>query len=134
MTNRNLELLYEIGSLKNVPRGWRQYLAMDVASVLEHTFRATFLALIIARREGVKTEEKILKMALVHDIFETRISEITYVPRVYVKPDTAKASKDMFFGTSLSDLEELIKEYEKCESIEAKIIKDADALDIDIEL
>ena len=52
MANRDLEFLFEIASLRNVPRGWRQHLGVDCASVLEHVVRTAFLALIIARREG----------------------------------------------------------------------------------
>ena len=59
MTNkRDLELLFEIGSLRHIQRGWRQHLATNCANDLEHTVRVAFLALIIARREGIKNEEK----------------------------------------------------------------------------
>jgi len=58
MANRDLEFLFEIASLRNVPRGWRQHLGVDCASVLEHVVRTAFLALIIARREGGADENK----------------------------------------------------------------------------
>ncbi len=132
--NRNIDFLYEIGSLRNVPRGWRQHLGFDVASDLEHTIRLIWLALIISRMEKVGDENKIIKMALVHDAAETRTSDLSYVQKVYVKADEHKAADDMFEGTIVSDYRDIIEEYEKRDSIESKIVKDADNLDIDLEL
>ncbi len=132
---RDIELLYEIGSLRNVPRGWRQHLGMDCASDLEHTMRVCWLALIIARREGDVDEAKVLKMALAHDIVETRTSDHSYVQKVYVKEvDEDGAARDMFQDTAIQDFYDVIHEYEERECKEAKIVKDADNLDIDLEL
>lgn len=133
-TPRDLELLFEIGSLRHVCRGWRQHLATNCASDLEHTVRVVFLALTLARKEGVSNEELILKMALTHDIAETRVSDHSYIQKVYVVSDEARAAHDMFTGTTLTDMENIIAAFESRESIEAKIVKDADNLDIDLEL
>ena len=135
MNKRDLEFLYEIGSTRNLQRGWRQHFGMDVANDLEHTLRVVWIALILARSEGIKSEEKIIKMALIHDIEETRTSDLSYVQKVYVKADDDKAGKDLFEGTTLNDFyNDCFKEYNKRESFEAKIVKDADNLDVDMEL
>ncbi|HEY9584171.1 MAG TPA: HD domain-containing protein [Candidatus Paceibacterota bacterium] len=135
MNKRDLEFLYEIGTLRNMDRAWKTIMATDVASDPEHTFRVIFLALLIARSEGVKNEEKIIKMALVHDIAEVRTNDHHYLHSVYVKADEHKASYDTFFGTSLADLNsKVLSEYEERKTIESKIVKDADNLDIDLEL
>jgi putative hydrolase of HD superfamily len=132
---KEIDLMYEIGSLKNVQRGWRQHMGMDVATILEHSFRVMYIALILARMEKVKNEEKIMKMVLIHDMAETRVSDLSYVQKVYVNADEERAVKDMFEGTILADLErDILHEYEERKSIESKIVKDADNLDIDIEL
>lgn len=132
---RDLEFLFEVGSSRNLQRGWRQHFGMDVANDLEHTLRVVWIALILARKEGIKSEEKIIKMALIHDIEETRTSDLSYVQKVYVKADDARAAEDLFKETSLFDFYlDAFKEYNKRESIEAKIVKDADNLDVDIEL
>lgn len=134
MDNRNLEFLYELGSLKNIQRGWRQHLAMDVENVLEHTIRVVWLALIISKMEGKGDENKILKMALVHDMSETRTSDLSYVQKVYVKADEEKSAEHLFDKTLVEDYLDILKEYDKRESIEAKIVKDADNLEVDLEL
>lgn len=117
-----------------MPRGWRQHLATDCASDLEHTVRVAWVALILARREGKGDEAKILKMALAHDICETRISDLSYIQKVYVTADEARAVHDIFEGTAVSDFEQVIEDFERRDSIEAKLVKDADNLDIDLEL
>lgn len=133
--NENINFLYEIGSLKNVERGWRQHLAMEVATVPEHIYRVVWLALIIARGEKRQIDENaLIKMALVHDLPETRVSDLSYIQKVYVKADENKAANDLFAGTILNDYESILKEYEKRESFEAKIVKDADNIEVDLEL
>lgn len=134
MSSRDLEFFYEIGSLRHLTRDWLQHLATDCANDLEHSFRVIFIALAIARREGVGNEEKIMKMALLHDIAETRTSDLSHVQKMYVTVDEPRALHDMFVGTIFSDFEALALEYKRRDTIEAKIVKDADNLDVDIEL
>ncbi len=131
---RDLELLFEIGSLRNIPRAWIQHLGVPVASNLEHTMRVVFLALLIARREKRGDENLIMKMALVHDLAETRTADLAYVHKVYSESDEVRAAHDMFAGTVFKDLEVVLVRYERRDTIEAQIVKDADNLDIDLEL
>ncbi len=131
---RNIDFMYEIGSLRHVPRGWRQHLGFDVASDLEHTFRLIWLALLISRMEKQGDENLIIKMALVHDVPETRTSDHSYVQKVYVTADEERAANDMFKDTAFGDLREILAKYETRDCIEAKIVKDADNLDVDLEL
>ncbi len=113
---------------------WRQHFGMDVANDLEHTIRVVWLALILGRMEKAKSEEKIIKMALLHDIAETRTSDHGHVHKSYVTSDEEKAAHDIFAGTTLQDFEKLLHEYKLRESLESRIVKDADNLDVDFEL
>lgn len=134
MADRDIEFLYEIGSLRNIPRAWIQHLATDCASTLEHTLRVVFLALLIGRKEGVEDEEKLIKMALVHDLAEARTADLAYVHKVYTETDDMKAARDQLAGTEFEDFEDILKEYEERKTLVAKVVKDADNLDIDVEL
>lgn len=135
MTYRDIEFLYEIGTLKNTPRAWAQFLGPNVADNAAHSFRVAFIALMLARSEKIASDEKILKMALVHDLAETRISDHNYISKVYVKPDEERAAQDLFKETLIIDLySDVLSEYETRKSIESKIVKDADNLDVDFEL
>ncbi len=129
-----MDFLFEIGSLRNIPRAWIQHLGVPCASNLEHTMRVIFLALLIARREKKGDEATIIKMALAHDLPETRTADLAYVHKVYSKTDDMRAARDLFAGTSFADFEDIHALYEKRDTIEAKMVKDADNLDIDIEL
>jgi len=132
---KDVEFLYGIGSLRNVGRTWEQVIGMPCASVLEHTVRVAFLALLIARMEGEKNEEKILKMALVHDLAEARTGDTNAIHAVYVERDEHKAAHDLFNSTAFSDLNTtLVAEYKERKTKVSQIIKDADNLDCDLEL
>lgn len=133
--NRDIEFLYEIGTLKNMERSWQQFMGSGCATVPEHTFRVIFLALLIARGEKYKDEGRIMKMALIHDVAEARTGDTNYLTAVYVSKDEKRAAHDAFAGTSFSDLHNgILREYEERKTLAAKIVKDADNLDVDIEL
>src|SRR3989338_3462242 len=134
MNKRDVELLYEIGTLRNFQRDWHRVLGMNSASVTEHIFRVAFIALIIARSENFKDEEIIIKMALIHDVPEIRTGETGYIQAVYVKNDESRAMKDALDKTILTDFEKVLREYNERKTLASKIVKDADNLDVDLEI
>ena len=141
INTRDIELLFELGCLRFIDRTWRQFLGADFANLAEHTLRVTWLSLIIAKYEESQSSnlkidyEKLLKMAIVHDLSESRAGDVHYVSRLYTQRDEEKAIKDTLQKTVLSDeFIDLWKEYEKRKSEEARIVKDADILDVDLEL
>lgn len=131
---RNLEFLYEIGTLRYIPRSWRQFLNKDFANLSDHILRVIWIALLIAEEEKADTN-KVVKMALVHDITESRTPDVHYLSRMYATRDDDKAIKDILKNTSIEqEFLALFEEYEIRETLEAKIVKDADNLDVDMEL
>jgi len=132
---RDLELLYEVGCLRFLQRNWRQFLNADFSNETEHSYRVAWIALVLAKYEGVKDTGKVVKMALIHDLGESRSGDVHYISRLYTSRDEELAVEDIFLGTSLrNEMVELWKEYEKRETLEAKIVKDADNLDVEFEL
>ncbi|OGK25307.1 hypothetical protein A3F58_02400 [Candidatus Roizmanbacteria bacterium RIFCSPHIGHO2_12_FULL_37_9b] len=132
---RDLELLYEVGCLRFLQRNWRQFLNADFSNETEHSFRVAWIAMILASYEKVKDVGKVVMMALVHDVGESRSGDVHYVSRQYTSRDEELAVEDIFSNTSLQKgMIELWKKYEKRETIEAKIVKDADNLDVEFEL
>lgn len=131
----DVNLLYELGALRLIPRQWQRFHLPHLQNLTEHHFRVVWLALIIAAHEAKGNTEKIIKMALVHDVAESRTGDVDYLARQYVKRDELRAIKDIFNGTILeAEFVELWHEYEERETIEAKIVKDADNLDVDLDL
>src|SRR3989344_7624823 len=132
---RDVDFLYEIGALRFLPRQWQRFHLPHVQNLTEHHYRVIWLALIIAAREKKGDSEKIMKMALVHDIGESRTNDVDYIGRQYVERHENRAVKDMLAGTPLQkEFLELFNEYGERKSIEAQIVKDADNLDVDMDL
>ena len=132
---RDIELLYEVGCLRFLQRNWRQFLNADFSNETEHSFRVAWIAMILTSYEKVKNIGKVVMMALVHDAGESRSGDVHYVSRQYTSRDEELAVEDIFSGTSLQkEIVELWKEYEERKTIEAKIVKDADNLDVEFEL
>ncbi|MBI4226266.1 HD domain-containing protein [Candidatus Roizmanbacteria bacterium] len=132
---RDIELLYEVGCMRFLQRNWRQFLNADFSNETEHTFRVIWIALVLAKHEGVKDLGKITQLALVHDIGESRSGDVHYVSRQYTKRDEGLAVRDIFQETSLDqEMLAVWKEYEERKTIESKIVKDADNLDVEFEL
>tara|TARA_B100001750_G_scaffold141339_1_gene112654 strand:- start:63 stop:590 length:528 start_codon:yes stop_codon:yes gene_type:complete len=65
-------------TLKNIPRqGWKEKLEIDnPESVADHSYSVTAMSMILSDLEGLNTE-KIIKMALLHDLAESIIGDIT---------------------------------------------------------
>jgi putative hydrolase of HD superfamily len=132
---RDIEFFYEIGQLRLINRMWQRFFHSKVANIAEHILRVAWIALAIAKKERVGDEGKILKMALVHNIAESRTGEVDYVSRQYAELKKELAIKDILNDTILEeDLFEIWKEYGERKTIESKIVKDADNLDVNLEL
>lgn len=132
---RDTELLFEIGCFRFIPRSWRRFLIPEVANNAEHTFRVIWIALILAEYKKAKNKDKILKMALIHDLTESRCGDVDYISRQYTERKEKEAIEDILKDTIIDkEMIEVWKEYEKRESVEAKIVKDADNLDVQFEL
>lgn len=72
---------------------------------------------------------------MLHDITESRTGDVDYLSRQYVQRNEELAAQDMLAGTSIEkEFYALWEEYETRTSLEAKIVKDADNLDVDFEL
>ncbi|MEK7461866.1 MAG: HD domain-containing protein [Patescibacteria group bacterium] len=134
MAKRDIDFLFEIGSLRNIPRAWQQVLTGKVQNISEHIFRMVMVAWIIAVKEKADVN-KVLKMCLIHDIAESRTGDISFMHRSYVTRHEELAEMHIFQETALEkEAKVLLKEYNDRKSLEAKIVKDADNLDVDIEL
>lgn len=136
MIERDVEFIYEVGTLRNVQRTWKYFTNADFANVTEHSFRVCWLALILSMNETRPIDrERLLAMALFHDVPEIRVGDINYFMKKYVKRDEARAVQDALEGTSLEKyLLSIWEEWQQGTSTESRIVKDADRLDCEFEL
>ncbi len=121
---------FEVGMLSKTPRSGFHFLGTGDQSVAEHINRVAFIAYAMARMDGEVDELKVLKMALFHDISETRISDLNHIHQKYVERREHSALKDISNSIPFGDdVFGTLTEYEKRESREAIMVKDADTLE-----
>jgi putative hydrolases of HD superfamily len=123
-------LLFEYGILAKTPRSGFYFLGTGDQTVAEHMNRVSFIGYALATMDGTVDVLKVLKMCLLHDISETRISDLNYVHQKYVERKEHQAVKDISdtvpFGKDMFDI---IEEYEERKSKESILVKDADNLE-----
>lgn len=131
----DIDFLFEMGNIRFIERMWRRFLHDDFANLAEHHFRVFWIAMVIASHEKGADNGKVAKLALIHDIAESRTGDVDYLSRQYVVRNEELGIKDILDGTTLEkEFFALWEEYETRESLESKIVKDADNLDVDFEL
>lgn len=123
--------VYEAGTLRFVMRAFFKLgLTESAQNVTEHTFRVAMIAWMLAVQENADVN-KCLKMALIHDMGEIRTQDQDWVSGQYVKADEHRAARDIFSGTPLEEeTNALLEEYQQRQTLEARIVKDADRLDL----
>lgn len=122
--------LFEVGILAKTPRSGFHFLGTGNQSVSEHITRVVFIGYTLASMERGVDILKIMKMCMLHDLAESRVSDLNYVHQKYVHREEDKAIEDLAktlpFG---GDIKEVLKEYEERKSREAVLAKDADNLE-----
>lgn len=134
MDNTNftdVDFLYELGDLRHIQRTFRY--SVDASSVAEHTLRVCFTALILAKQEGADLL-RTLQIAMLHDMSEIRTGDPNPWQKPYITTYPEKAAEDMLRGTTLADMVPLVIDYEKRESLESQIVKDADMIECEMEM
>jgi putative hydrolase of HD superfamily len=135
MMKRIVDFLFEVGMLKKTVRTGFQFLGTGRESVADHSFRTAVIGYVLASEDPDADRNKVVLMCLFHDFPEARTGDHNYVNKRYVTSD-----EDRALGDQLRDLpfaQEIIaltREFNACDSLEARISKDADQLDIILEL
>jgi putative hydrolase of HD superfamily len=123
-------------NLKNIPRqGWMDKLSIiNPESVSDHSYSMAIMCMVISDLKNFNSE-KILKMALLHDLAESLIGDLT--PEQIDKESKEKLENNAF-GKIIKNLPEQIKskyleiwfEYQENISPEAKLIHQIDKLEM----
>lgn len=134
MKKENVEnltsFLFEASALKRVLRAGQQALfEIDAGdNVASHSFLTALVALFLAERLEADSG-RVVKMAILHDLDEARTGDRNWINRRYIDLSEEAVRKEQVRGLpSFSKMEALSTEYEKRETLEAKIVKDADYL------
>lgn len=128
-------LLFEARILKDINRSGYAFLGDGKESIAEHSFLTAFICFAMAKIDPDLDMEKVVTMAIVHDIAEARTGDFNYVEKKYSTIDEAKAISHLIkhipFG---NDIKDLIDEFNQGLTKEAKFVQDADQISFILEL
>jgi len=132
---QNLAKFSEIaGKLKRIPRtGWVEAGVRQPESVADHTFRTSILCMIYSDLEGLD-ELKLLRMALIHDLPEAIMGDLTpskKTAEMEAKEDTA--INQILCLLPMKQREKYMSiwnEYKKRETKEAKALRQLEKLEM----
>lgn len=122
--------LYETDMHRKTPRSGLWPLGSGDQSVAEHLFHTAMIAYALAYLEPRADKNRMVLMALFHDIGEGRTSDLNYIHQRYGRLAEIEAvtdmSKNIPFG---KEVLALYQEEQARETLEAKLVKDADNLE-----
>lgn len=133
-----LELLLRANQLKRIPRaGWVMRGVAEAESVADHTFGVAFIALTLAELVGQPLDEaKLLTIALLHDLPEAVLGDIPTPATRYFPPGAKSEAEFEVLSASLAGLPRAEqwrawwRESEERASVEGRLVRDADRLDM----
>ena len=147
------QFFLELGVLKRFPRtGWLRAGIENPESIADHSFRTAMIAWAIAEMENsqfavrskqFKTAHRkpltanpdintVIKMSLLHDIEESRTGDLDMVmKRYHPNGSKKKAYFDILKNSPYeSEAHELVQELFAQKTLESKIVKDADKIEL----
>ena len=138
-----LATLIELQRLKRLERtGWTlRGLPNGTESVASHSFGVAVTAMMLAdevKARGLEVDcERVLRMALLHDWAETRVGDMPKTATNYFGAEARKTAESRAFadivsgvGSYESEYRSLYQDYEHRSSLEARLVKAADVIDL----
>jgi putative hydrolase of HD superfamily len=138
-----LSTLIELQRLKRLDRtGWTlRGLPNGTESVAAHSFGVGVTAMLLADEfisRGISVDvEKVLRIALLHDWAEVRVGDMPRTATFYFGSDARKEAETAAFSDVVRDVDSaeglygsLYSDYERRSSLEARLVKAADVLDL----
>ncbi|HZE62388.1 MAG TPA: HD family hydrolase [Pyrinomonadaceae bacterium] len=138
-----LKTLIELQRLKRLDRtGWTlRGLPNGTESVAAHSFGVSITAMMLAdeiQSRGLQLDtERVLRMALLHDWAETRVGDMPRTATHYFGAEVRKLAEGRAFaeivvgaGPAKAEYLKLYDDYEQRQSIEARVVKAADVVDL----
>jgi putative hydrolase of HD superfamily len=129
------EFLEYISKIKlTVRTGWDFYKIPGIRETIgSHSFGVTLITWILAKKEKVNVD-KVIKMALVHDLLEGITGDITPHDEAYkikhvIEKKAIQKLKKILPKELKKDIEKLINELIECKTKESQIVIQADKLD-----
>ena len=141
-----LSTLIELQRLKRLDRtGWTlRGLPNGTESVASHSFGVSVTAMLLADKfaaQGITVDlDKVLRIAFLHDWAEVRVGDMPRTATLYFGSEARKQAETAAFLDVVKPVDaqgayaSLYHDYELRESLEARLVKAADVLDLLIQL
>lgn len=146
MSDSTLSLLIELQRLKRLDRtGWTlRGLPNGTESVAAHSFGVSVTAMLLGdllMSEGVTLNmQKMLRMSLLHDWAEVRVGDMPRTATEFFGADARRRAETEAFAQMVKGVDsvgtvytELLQDYEHRNSLEAKLVKVSDVIDLLVE-
>jgi putative hydrolase of HD superfamily len=135
-----LDLFFEAGNLKRLRRtGWLLRGIPMPESIADHSFRTALITMFLGdelRRKGVDIDvERAVKIALLHDLGEARITDIPLPAQRYFDKveGERRAISEMLGENGLGEYAQLFDEYEDESTPEGRLVRFTDRLEMIIQ-
>lgn len=131
MKNLNFiaDFIFEMGTLRNMRRMHTQVIPSSNDTIASHSFRTAIIGYLLADLEGVN-KDKVLKLALFHDMAETRTGDANFIHHFYVEQKEKLVYQDQCKNINSGEgIKRLLDELNEGKTKEAIVAKDADTLD-----
>lgn len=139
-----LSLLLELQRLKRLDRtGWvLRGLPPGAESVAAHSYGVAFVAMLLADEvaaRGVEVSvERVMRLALLHDLAETRTGDMPRTVARYYEAEARTRAERAAFDDIIAEggategerYSRLHEDYERRASVEARLVKAADRIDL----
>lgn len=132
MDQQLVHIIFEAAVVKRLRRtGW-QILGGHEEGVGEHSFMTAVIAYFLGKQKEANMET-VLVMAIFHDFHEARTGEVDKLAKFYITRHEDRANKDIFAAIDPKLLETL-ETYEEKQSLESRIVYEANILAFLVEL
>lgn len=118
-----IDFFLEVGKLKEIPKkGWILIGVKDPESIVEHSFQVALMAWLLAERKKVRfDQERLLKIALAHDLCEVYAGDET--PYDKILPKNKKDWPELFDKWPRAILSQKRKSYQERRRNEKKSLE-----------
>ena len=129
-----VDLILELDVLERLPRmGFLMQGVTDPESVAAHCFGVALTAMLMAdATPGTIDTERVLRMALMHEVSEARVTDLPYRTLRYISPQSKSMAERAAAHDLLDPLDgdyvSLWEEFEAAETLEARIVRAADKI------
>ncbi len=129
---RTAKFLFEAMMLKRTWRTGYAFLGKGKESVAAHTYGMLIIAWVLSKLMDRPVDlERLLLLCLFHDLPEARTGDANAVHKKYVKILEDEAISDMVKGlVHGEEIKALLEEWRQCSTLEARVARDADQLDM----